>query len=30
MLTSWKPIFIMSDFLINFGRDLGGANVDEV
>ena len=30
MLTYFGSIFIMSDFLINFGRDLGGANVDEV
>ena len=29
-LMQFRPIFIMSDFLINFGRDLGGANVDEV
>ena len=25
MLTYFKAIFIMSNFLINFGRDLGGA-----
>ena len=29
-LTHFRPNFIMSDFLINFGRDPGGAHVDEV